>query len=69
MENNTVLLKRNHRTHFWTSKVSVVVEPVYVGPTVVKGVNELMCDDAVHVRLLVNVVLTQDNLEAQAFID
>lgn len=49
--------------------MSVVVEPVDVGPTVVKGVNELMCDDSVHVRLLVNVVLTQDNLGAQAFND
>lgn len=40
-----------------------------MGPTVVKGMNELMRDDSVHVGLLVNVVLTQDDLEAQANVD
>lgn len=43
--------------------MSEVVEPVYVSPTVVKGVDELMRDYSGHVRLLVDVVLTQDNLE------
>lgn len=42
--------------------MSEVVEPVHMGPTVVKGMNELMCDDSVHMGLLANVVLTQDNL-------
>lgn len=45
-----------------TSQVSEVVEPVHVSPTVVKGMNELMCDHSVHVGLLVDVVLTQNNL-------
>lgn len=40
----------------------VVVEPVHVCPAVVKGMNELMSDHSGHVRLLVDVVLTQDNL-------
>lgn len=42
--------------------MSVVVEPVHVCPTVVKGVNQLMSDHSGHVGLVVNVVLTQDNL-------
>lgn len=49
--------------------MSVVVEPVYMGPTVVKGMNELVSDDSVHVGLLVNVVLAQNDLEAQANVD
>lgn len=44
--------------------MSEVVEPVHVGPAVVKGVNELVRDHAVHVGLLVDVVLTQDDLRA-----
>lgn len=49
--------------------MSVVVEPVDMGPTVVKGMNELMRDHSVHVGLLMNVVLAQDDLERQANID
>lgn len=42
--------------------MSVVVEPVHMRPAVVKGVNQLMSDHSGHVGLLVDVVLTQDNL-------
>lgn len=45
-----------------TSQMSVVIKPVYMGPTVVEGMNELMCDHPVHMGLLVDVVLTQNNL-------
>lgn len=43
--------------------MSEVVEPVHVGPAVVERVDELMGDHSVHVSLLVDVVLTQNNLE------
>lgn len=56
-------LNRKRGTHLRTSKMPEIVEPVHVGPTVVEGVNELVCDDPVHVGLLVNVVLTQDDLQ------
>lgn len=46
-----------------TSQMSEVVEPVHVGPAVVKGMNELMCDHSCHMGLLVDVVLTQDDLQ------
>lgn len=42
--------------------MSVVVKPVHLCPTVVKGVNQLVSDHSSHVGLLVDVVLTQDNL-------
>lgn len=45
-----------------TSQMSVVAEPVHMGPTVVKGMNELMCDHSGHMGLLVDVVLTQNDL-------
>lgn len=32
-------------------------------PAVVKGMDELMCNHSVHVGLLVNIILTQNNLE------
>lgn len=48
--------------------MSEVVEPVYVGPTVVKGVDEFMCEHSVHMGLLVDVVLTQNDLETNAII-
>lgn len=51
-------------THLRTSQMSKVVEPVHVGPAVVEGVDELVCDHSVHMSLLVDVVLTQNNLEA-----
>lgn len=37
-----------------------------MGPTVVEGVNELMGDHPVHVGLLVDVVLTQNDLQTNA---
>ncbi len=43
--------------------MSVVAEPVHVGPAVVKRMNELMCDHSGHMGLLVDVVLTQNNLQ------
>lgn len=43
--------------------MSEVREPVDSSPAVVEGVDELMCDDAVHVSLLVDVVLAQDDLQ------
>lgn len=43
--------------------MSEVAEPVYVSATVVEGMDEFVCDDSVHVGLLVDVVLTQNNLE------
>lgn len=42
--------------------MSVVVEPVHMGPAVVKGMNQLMRDHSGHVWLLVDVVLTQNYL-------
>lgn len=42
--------------------MSEVIEPVHMGPAVVKGMYELMRDYSVHVRLLVDVVLTQNDL-------
>lgn len=45
-----------------TSQVSEVAEPVHMGPAVVKGVDELMRDHSVHMGLLVDVVLTQNDL-------
>lgn len=48
--------------HLRTGQVLEVVEPVHVGAAVVKGVNELVSDHAVHVGLLVDVVLAQNNL-------
>lgn len=50
------------RPNLRTSQVSVVVEPVHMGPTVVKGMNELMCDHSGHMGLLVDVILTQNDL-------
>lgn len=64
-EKRASVFHENRGTHLWTSKMSEVVEPVHVGPTVVKGVNELMRDHSVHVGLLVDVVLTQDDLQAR----
>lgn len=52
--------------HLRTGQMSEVVEPVHVGPTVVKGMDELVCDHSVHVGLLVDVVLTQDDLQTNA---
>lgn len=46
--------------------MSVVVEPVHVGPTVVKGMNELVRDHPGHMGLLVDVVLTQNDLRTNA---
>lgn len=43
--------------------MSVVAEPVHMGPTVVEGMNELMCDHSGHMGLLVDVVLTQNDLQ------
>lgn len=43
--------------------MSEVVEPVHMGPAVIEGMNELMCDHSGHMGLLVNVILTQNNLE------
>lgn len=43
--------------------MSIVVKPVHVGPTVVKGMDELMCDHSSHVGLLADVVLTQNDLQ------
>lgn len=40
-----------------------VGEPVDSSPAVVEGVDELVRDDAVHVSLLVDVVLAQDDLQ------
>lgn len=45
-----------------TSQMSVVVEPVDVSSAVVEGVDELVCHDSVHVALLADVVLTQNDL-------
>lgn len=42
--------------------MSEVIEPVHMGPAVVKGMYELMRDYSVHVGLLVDVVLTQNDL-------
>lgn len=42
--------------------MSVVVEPVHMGPAVVEGVDQLMGHHPVHVGLLVDVVLAQNNL-------
>lgn len=64
-EKRATVFHTNRGTHLWTSKMPEVVEPVHVGPTVVKGVNELMRDHSVHVGLLVDVVLTQDDLRAR----
>lgn len=43
--------------------MSEVGEPVDPSPAVVEGVDELVRDHAVHVRLLVDVVLAQDDLQ------
>lgn len=43
--------------------MSEVGEPVDSSPAVVEGVDELVRDDAVHVSLLVDVVLAQDDLQ------
>lgn len=43
--------------------MSEVVEPVHMGPAVIEGMNELMCDHSGHMGLLVNVILTQNDLE------
>lgn len=40
-----------------------VVKPIHMRPAVVKGMDELMCNHSVHVGLLVNIILTQNNLE------
>lgn len=53
-------------SHLGTSQMFEVVEPVHVGPTVVEGMNELMCDHPGHVGLLLDVVLTQDDLQTNA---
>lgn len=45
-----------------TRQMSVVVEPVDVSSAVVEGVDELVRDDSVHVALLADVVLTQNDL-------
>ena len=42
-----------------------VVEPVHVGPAVVEGMDELVCDHPVHVGLLLDVVLTQNDLQTK----
>lgn len=42
--------------------MSEVVEPVHVCPAVIEGMNELMCDHPGHMGLLVDVVLTQNDL-------
>lgn len=42
--------------------MSEVIEPVHMGPAVVKGMYELMRYYSVHVGLLVDVVLTQNDL-------
>lgn len=49
--------------HLWASQVLEVIEPVNMCTTVIERMNELMCDHSVHVSLLVNVVLTQHNLQ------
>lgn len=43
--------------------MSEVVEPVHMGPAVIEGVNELMCDHSGHMGLLVDVILTQNDLQ------
>lgn len=43
--------------------MSEVVEPVHVGPAVIEGVNELVCDHSGHMGLLVDVILTQNDLQ------
>lgn len=54
--------KEDFTTHLWTGQMSEVIEPVHMGPAVVNGMYELMRDYSVHVGLLVDVVLTQNDL-------
>lgn len=55
--------QRDYITHLGTSEVSEVIKPVHVGPAVVKGVDEFVCDHSVHVRLLLDVILAQNDLK------
>lgn len=50
-------------SHLWAGQVLEVVKPIHMRPAVVKGMDELMCNHSVHVGLLVNIILTQNNLE------
>lgn len=49
--------------HLWTSQMSEVIEPVHSSSAVIESVNQFMCDHSIHVSLLMNVVLTQNNLQ------
>lgn len=49
--------------HLWTGQMSEVTEPIDSSPAVIKGVNQFMRDHSIHMSLLVNVVLTQNNLD------
>lgn len=51
--------------HLWTGQVSEVAEPVDSGPAVIEGVDEFVGHHTVHVSLLMDVVLAQDDLQRE----
>lgn len=49
--------------HLRTSQVSEVAEPVHSSSAVIESMNQFMCDNSIHMSLLMNVILTQNNLQ------
>lgn len=50
------------RTYLRAGQVSDIGEPVDVSAAVIEGVNELMGDHSVHMGLITDVILAQNNL-------
>lgn len=61
-KNLSVPGERNVYTHLRAGQMSDVGEPVHVSPAVVKGVNEFVGDNPAHVRLILDIILAQNNL-------
>lgn len=52
----------DNETYLWACQVSDVGEPVDMSTTMVKCMNELMSDHSVHMGLITNIILAQNNL-------
>lgn len=52
-----------NKTHLRAGQMSDIGEPVNMSATMIKGMNELVGDHSVHMGLILNIILAQNNLE------